>query len=328
MCIPTLDPGRWVDRLTSAIASQTLRPDSVLVIDSSSTDGSVDRFAAIGAEILRIPRSSFDHGGTRNLALDSADADVYLFLTQDAIPADDRAFEELVDGLLADDRTGAAYGRQVPRPGATSRARAHRAFNYPAESARRTATDVPELGVRAAFSSNSFAAYRRAALDDVGAFPAPVVCSEDRYVAARLLQAGWAMAYVATARVEHSHDYRLVDDFRRYFDIGVFQVSNPWFESYLGRPEREGRDLLRAQVNALRQDGIRLAGVRVAARGGISWLGFRGGRAHRWLPTAACSRWSMTPAYWEAGEPRQTANRDIRPNRGARGREMTAGREA
>ncbi|MGH9186235.1 MAG: glycosyltransferase family 2 protein [Acidimicrobiales bacterium] len=298
LCIPTLNPGRWIDRLVPALAEQRLRPGTILVVDSASTDGSLGRFGAVGAEIISIARDRFDHGGTRNIVLDHVDADVIVYLTQDAVPADEDALGALVEGLLGDPRTGVAYGRQLPHPDAGALARAHRAFNYPEQPEYRTAEDVSPLGVRAAFSSNSFAAYRREALEDIGRFPAPIVGSEDRWAAARLLQHGWGITYVAGAQVEHSHDYTLAQDFRRYFDIGAFQASEPWFEAYLGRPEPEGARLARRQVEWLRQAGVRLPLLRVIAHAGTSWLGFQAGRFHRRLPPGLAARWSTAPAYF------------------------------
>ena len=298
ICIPTLDSGPWVDRMLVALGAQTLQPRDLLVIDSASTDGSPTKWEAAGARVLSITRDDFDHGGTRNRFLELTDAPVLVFLTQDAIPADAGALATLVTALDEHHDVGVAYGRQLPRPGAGPLARAHRAFNYPPEPAVRTRDDVAALGVRAAFSSNAFAAYRRVALEAIGGFPAPIVGSEDRWVAARLLQAGWAVAYVPAAEVEHSHDETYAENLRRYFDIGVFQSRERWFEDFLGRPDREGSKLLRAQAAALRAAGVRAPLPRVLGHAAACWLGFRLGRAHRWLPRAAAARLTTAPAYF------------------------------
>lgn len=302
LCVPTLNPGPLAERLAVAVAAQTLRPDPFMVIDSSSTDGSIDQFRAAGAEVISIPRERFDHGGTRNMILDRTDAGVVIYLTQDAIPAHDTAFADLVAALLGDDRIGVAYGRQLPRPDAPSHVRAHRAFNYPAEPSRRTKGDVAHLGVRAAFSSHSFAAYRRVALEDIGRFPSRIIGSEDRWAAARLLQRDWHVAYVPQACVEHSHDYGLLETFRRYFDIGVFQRAEPWFEEFLGRPEREGIALVRKQLSASRASGGSMAAARQIMRGAAGWLGFRAGRAHARIPTALRLRFTTNRSYWQRPE--------------------------
>ena len=298
ICIPTLDPGPWVDRMLAGLAAQRMQPRDLLVIDSSSTDGSPDRWRAAGARVVAIAREVFDHGGTRNRFLELTDAPVLVYLTQDAIPADPGAIAALVTALDERPEVGVAYGRQLPHPGASPLARAHRAFNYPDAPAVRTKQDVATLGVRAAFSSNAFAAYRRLALEAVGAFPAPIVGSEDRWVAARLLQRGWAVAYVPAATVEHSHDETYGQNVRRYFDIGVFQSRERWFEELLGRPDREGTKLVRAQADALRAEGVRAPLPRVLSHAAASWLGFRLGRAHRLLPRAVSAHLSTAPAYF------------------------------
>lgn len=56
----------------------------------------------------------------------------------------------------------------------------------------------------------------------MGGFPEDVIGSEDAYVAARMLLGGYAVRYATTAEVYHSHDYSVLEEFRRYFDIGVF----------------------------------------------------------------------------------------------------------
>jgi rhamnosyltransferase len=296
LCIPTLNSGAWVEPLLAGLRSQTQQPTAVVVLDSQSTDGSPQLWTDAGVTVRPVLRDEFDHGGTRNLAFDIP-ADAYLFLTHDAIPTDPRAFEVLVDAL-SDPKVGLAYGRHLPRRDDPPMAAAHRQFNYPSMSARQTRDDVPLLGVRAAFCSNAFAVYRPEAIEAVGRFPAPIIGSEDRYVAAKMLDAGWEIAYVAEACVEHSHDDSLTDDFRRYFDIGVFQSRERWFEARLGRAEGEALRLVRHQVNTLRAGGEPLALPRVLGRSTVRFLGYRAGRAHRRLPTSLCARLSSNPGYW------------------------------
>lgn len=299
LCIPTLNPGRWIPAMVEGLAAQSLRPDRFVVIDSASTDGSVGALAEVGAEVVPIERRQFDHGGTRNLGRRLLDTDVVVYLTQDAVPADEQTLAAIVAGLLADDAVALAYGRQLPRPDAGALARIHRAFNYPAEPARRTSADVEALGVRAAFASDAFAAYRTSALDAIGGFPEPIIGSEDRWVAARLLQRGDAIAYVPEARVVHSHDYGLRQQFHRYFDIGVFHRREAWFDEYLGPPTGEGKELVKAQIAALKDAGVGLATARVVAQAGASWLGFRAGRLHQRLPRSLARRWSTAPAFFD-----------------------------
>lgn len=67
------------------------------------------------------------------------------------------------------------------------------------------------------------------------------------YVAAKMLKCGWKVAYCANATVYHSHNYSLLDEFRRYFDIGVFNAREPWVLAEFGVAESEGVKFIRSE---------------------------------------------------------------------------------
>ena len=298
LCIPTRNPGALVEEMVAGIRCQTLQPVRLLVVDSSPSDGEVDRFGELGADIVRIDPTSFDHGGARNRAFTLAGVDGYLFLTQDAIPAGPEAFANLVRALSDHPRAGVAYGRQLPAPGASPLARAHRSFNYPARSAAYSLADVGTQGVRALFCSNSFAVYRRQAIAEIGGFPTRIIANEDRWAAAKLLQRGWEVRYAADACVIHSHDHSPAQQFRRYFDTGVFEAQHPWFDALSGSASGEGIRLLRHQVASLAAERVSLPALRVAVHGAAAWTGYRAGRLHRLLPRPLRARLSGNRAYW------------------------------
>jgi rhamnosyltransferase len=250
--------------MARALIEQRPAPSEILIIDSESDDGSPAEFARRGIRVLRVERRSFDHGGTRNLALEHLDAPVIVYLTQDAIPTGPTSLSTLA-GALDDERVGLAYGRQIARPSATAATQVHREFIYPRDSFVVRPGDVQKLGVAAGNVSNAFAAYRRDALDAVGRFPGCIIGNEDRWAAGRLLARGWSISYVADAVVEHSHDYDLLSQLRRYFDAGVFEAMNPWYEEMFGRPHARGRQLVRRQLSAARGQGGARAQARVLA---------------------------------------------------------------
>lgn len=53
-------------------------------------------------------------------------------------------------------------------------------------------------------------------------FATPSILSKDTNVAAKMILVEYSIAYVAEAMVYHSHDYTILEEFKRYFDIGVF----------------------------------------------------------------------------------------------------------
>ncbi|MGH9525741.1 MAG: glycosyltransferase family 2 protein, partial [Terriglobales bacterium] len=217
--IPTLRPGAALTRLIAALRGQTPPPAEILVIDSSSADGSAEQARSLGCHVEVIPRSAFDHGGTRNRAAALARHRYLAFMTQDALPADPDFLAHLLRPLHAGG--AAAFARQVPYPAATPIEAFHRSFNYPPTGHIHQAADLARLGIRAAFFSNVASAFDRLPFQAAHGFPEGVILNEDMMLAYRLLRTGHRVAYAADARVYHSHDYHLRQQFCRYFDIGA-----------------------------------------------------------------------------------------------------------
>lgn len=297
VCVPTLNAGlKWSDWLTrtgAASISATRR----LVIDSSSTDGTPTLAGKRGWEVLSIKRCEFDHGGTRQQALHHlSDCDIVVFLTQDALVADPQSLNRLVC-TFNNPRVAAAFGRQLPHTDATPVAAHARYFNYPATSRTVSKADISCLGIKTAFLSNSFAAYRRETTLSVGGFPEGTILSEDMLAGARLLKAGWELAYEAHAQVFHSHNYSLFEEFRRYFDIGVLHHREAWLLEWLGKAEGEGGRFVISEVAyLLRHAPWRLpeAGIRTL----LKYIGYRLGNIEDEMPVGMKRYFSMNKRFW------------------------------
>ena len=297
LVIPTLNAGDYVDRMLPALRSQTLFPARFLVIDSDSRDDTAARFRAAGAEVQIISPESFDHGATRQMAVDVlTDVEFIIFLTQDAIPAHPEAFSNLV-APFQDPNTCMTYGRQLPSPGAGPIGAHARLFNYPDRSHMRSIADSARYGIKTVFSSNSFAAYRRDAVLQVGGFSTSTIFGEDMLMAAEILRKGWFIHYVAEARVYHSHDYGLPEEFRRYFDIGVLHGTCSELFNSFRRAEDEGLRFLRSELRYLQAIVPHLIPVALL-RTALKYSGYRLGRVARFLPDALNQRLSMNRRYW------------------------------
>ncbi|MDB5970496.1 MAG: glycosyl transferase family 2 [Hydrocarboniphaga sp.] len=295
--VPTYQAEKHMSALLPALEAQGLDPERVLVIDSSSKDGTVARFREFGAQVLVIPQSEFNHGGTRRMAVERyPDAEFFVLLTQDAIP-----IPGALDRLLAVfDRpeVGIAYGRQRPRPQARGIERHARLFNYPADASQlRGFEDRAKYGVKTTFCSNSFSAYRTTALAAVGNFPQESFFGEDQIVAGRMLMAGWQVAYVSEAEAVHSHCYRVSDDFKRYFDIGVFHSRNRWLLESFGKAEGEGLKFVKSELKYLMQHEP-TAILSACFRTLLKYAGYRLGMIEQHIPSKVKEFSSMAPYYW------------------------------
>lgn len=293
----TYNAAAWAPKQIDGLKLAGVKPQQVFVIDSSSKDETAALYQQFGAEVLVIPQASFNHGGTRRLAAQHlAQRDLIVFMTQDAIPADSDTITAIISAF-DDPIVGMAYGRQLPRPKAGAIEAHARLFNYPERSVSTTLADSKRLGAKATFASDSFAAYRSSALNAVGSFPEDAFFAEDQIVAGRMLKAGFSKAYVGEARVFHSHAYTLREDFRRYFDVGVFHSRNQWLTNEFGHPEGEGKRFLLSELRYLAEHTPLLI-PSALVRTLFKYAGYRLGLMENSLSLSTKRRLSASPYYW------------------------------
>lgn len=311
--IPTYNPGAAaVSAMCDALAQQKTPFSELVIIDSSSNDGTAElwrsrwwqaaeQYQHHAAFVQKtIPKSSFNHGATRNVAAQLASGEVLVFLTQDALPQDSHWLGALTDALThaSESAIVGAFARQIAPEDAPAKERFARAFNYPEKARVKHWSDVSELGIKTFFFSNVSAAFQRSAFEDVGGFPETIL-NEDMLITVKLLRAGYAVKYAASARVWHGHDYGILEQFKRYFDIGVSLARAKNMPARLGS-SGEGWRFVRAQLAFVRAEEGWLALPGVLAEASAKWWGFQLGKRERWLPLALKLRLSMHRGFWEA----------------------------
>lgn len=298
--IPVRNGGERWREAAAALRGAVPDPALVAVVDSSSTDGSDTVAADLGFEVERIDPRTFNHGRTRQAAVDRfcRGREFAVFLTHDAVIEGPESLTLLLDAF-SNPRVGAAYGRQLPHHNASHFGKHSASFLYPPTSDIRTLASAPRHGIRTAYISNSFAAYRIRALDECGGFPSSLILGEDTHVALHMLLAGWAVSYCANARVRHSHDYSIVEEMRRYFDFGVLHAQLPELLRELGEPEGDGLRFVSSELRYMSAAAPWLL-PEVVVRNAAKYLGYRLGRKFRRIPNAVRRRLSMTSGYWDS----------------------------
>lgn len=298
--IPTYNGRADLSRLFDSLCEQSLLFD-LFVVDSSSNDGTPELVRSRECNLVSISSREFNHGGTRQMMVESnSEYDIYVFLTQDAYLENQHALEKLI-APFSDARVGAVCGRQLPHLNATPLAAHARLFNYPPTSIVKSIDDAAKLGVKTAFISNSFSAYRRDALLEVGGFPADVILSEDMYVAAKMLISGWKVAYEGSACCRHSHNYTIAEEFRRYFDIGVFFAREPWVLQQFGNAGGEGFRFVKSEMAYL---GMREWPwiINSIVRNGCKLLAFKLGKNEIRFPVKLKKKLSMHKRFWDTDQ--------------------------
>jgi rhamnosyltransferase len=296
--IPIYHPDSKFNQLLIKLGEQKEISFDVYIIDSGSNiDSYQDALKNLSYTIVKTTPQEFNHGGTRQVAAEACHEYPYLvYMTQDAIPVDEFALSNLLK-VFDNPKVGCAYGRQLPHKNATTLAARARAFNYPEVSCLKKLSDANKLGIKVSFISDTFAAYCTQALQAVGGFPLKVILGEDTYVASKMVLNGWINAYVADAKVYHSHNYTAFQEFKRYFDTGAFHAQESWIQKSFGRAEGEGKKFVINELRYLIKYKPLLV-IDMFFRDGFKFLGYQMGLHEKAIPLVIKKCISMSPSYW------------------------------
>ncbi len=205
--IPTYKPDKTFCLLLQKLREQTFVVHRVIVINTEEDlwREAVKKYPVqemLGRlpcpyTLRHIAKETFDHAGTRMQGAAESQADIILFMTMDAVPADRYTVEHLVEALESESGPGVsavAYARQLPKRDCSVVERYTRRFNYPATGRKKTKADLKTLGIKTFFCSDVCAAYRRELFMELGGFAAPAIFNEDMLFAAKAIEAGYAVS--------------------------------------------------------------------------------------------------------------------------------------
>ena len=248
------------------------------------------------AEVHHILKQEFDHGGTRHQGVQYSDADIFLLMTQDAMPVDTHLVEALTAHLTGN--VASAYARQLPGEGSSEFERASRTFNYPETSGRKSLADLETLGIKAFFCSNVCAAYRRDVYEELGGFIRHTIFNEDMIYAAAVIRAGYSISYEAQAQVIHAHNYTNIQQLRRNFDLGVSQADHPEVFGAVAS-EREGKKLVTGTWRYLKERKRLYQFPGFCVQCAFKYAGYLLGRHYKKLPRSLVMKITANREYWK-----------------------------
>ncbi len=296
--IPSYRPDEKFSRLVKKLQEQEYPIGTIFVINTKAGRFPKEVEQMEKVKVSHIERREFDHGATRDMGMQMSKAEIVVFMTQDAVPADEYVIGNLVKVLEEDEMTGAAYARQLAASGCNYIEKYTRKFNYPENSRIKSKEDLQEMGIKTFFCSNVCAAYKRNIYEKAGGFCKKTIFNEDMILAGHMINAGYKVAYVAEARVIHSHNYTGMQQFHRNFDMAVSQAEHP--EVFEGiKSESEGIKLVKqTAAHLVKRRKIHLV-PKLVYQSGCKYIGYRMGKMYKKLPDKVVKWCSMSPGYWE-----------------------------
>lgn len=285
--IPTFNAEKHINELLEALLDQVLDMDQrleIIIVDSSSTDKTVSiiKNDYPGVKVEVIPNDKFNHGGTRNYLSNLATGEYLLFMTQDAIPYDSNLINKLRSSFN-DNEVLISFARQIPKIDANPLEVFARNFNYPPKTQVKSKSVLKELGVKTFFNSNVCSMYHRKAFEYFGGFPENIILNEDMIFASKVILGGYKVVYNADAKVYHSHNYTLKQQFKRYFDIGIAFSDTKYLFKYVSN-EKEGFKMVVAQCKYLiSKKQFHLIPLSLIENF-VKFVGYNLGKRHKILP--------------------------------------------
>lgn len=199
----------WVvEQALRAIHAQTIRNFQLIIVDSGSTDRTLDIVREYSPLLIEIPASAYIPGAVLNQAIERASGEFLVFQNSDTVPLNPFALERLLEAIT-EENVVAAFARQVPRPEAANWVRRDYEISFPEQG---NAPSWMPLSL-------PFAAMRKSAWKR-HRFHTAAWGSEDIEWGMWARRNGYLVRYVPRAVVMHSHNYTLREAFGRRFIEG------------------------------------------------------------------------------------------------------------
>lgn len=228
---PLYKAEKYVENLHKSLLMQkNIELKNIRYIVTKSNDNTVKILKDMQAMYREIEQKDFSHSLTREEELRRSDADIVVFITQDIIIKNDLWLYNLVIPII-NGECDASYSRQIAKDNSIEKYT--RELNYPKESKIFTKKDVKELGIKAFFSSDASSAIRRDVFLKLNGYDnKKIPTSEDMYITYKLIMNGYKVKYCADSIIYHSHDYGVKENYKKYYDIGMFFKQNSYLNQY------------------------------------------------------------------------------------------------
>ena len=245
-------------------------------------------------ELTVISIDEFSHSLTRERAAMESNSDILVFITQDIIIKDKKWLSKLCKPIY-EGKCEAAFSRQICDN--QSIEKYTRVNNYPKESRIVSKDDVERLGIMTFFFSDAASAVKTDVYKKLNGYDGKdLLTNEDMYLAYKLINNGYRIMYNADAEVIHSHDYKFMQLFKRYFDQGAFLSDNAYLTQY--GANGSALKLLKVVVVESLKDKNFKAFFNIIPNFAARFLGNQAGKRYKKMPIEKIKEYSGNVGYW------------------------------
>ncbi|MDH5541622.1 MAG: glycosyltransferase [Nitrospinota bacterium] len=203
--IRTYNEEKFLGKTLEAVFLQKGVDAEVIVIDSSSTDSTLEIAKSFPARIFTIRKEDFTYGGTLNLGAKLARGEIIVNLSAHAVPAGNRWLSSLIEPLN-DGTVAGVHGRELPMEGHAGLFEEKILLDAFGERPLTRSSDP--------FFSNANSAIPKKFIQEFP-FDESLGWAEDQLWASAVQKGGYKTAYAPAAAVYHSHNLNMAGNFDR-----------------------------------------------------------------------------------------------------------------
>ncbi|MDP2593820.1 MAG: glycosyltransferase [bacterium] len=197
---------KHLGNLLEAIVTQEYQNYEIILVDSGSTDKTLEIARSYPVRIIEIPSQDFTFGYSLNVGCRAARGKYLVFASAHVLPSDKHWLGNLVTSF-DDPAVGMVYGRQVGAPQSK--------FSETRDFARLFGRTVNNLRAPLSYANNANAAVRRSAWER-HPFDEYLFGLEDIDFARKITADGLLIRYEPRAAIYHIHEERWPQVFNRY----------------------------------------------------------------------------------------------------------------
>lgn len=245
--IPVKNGDIWLENCIRSIMKQTLfAKTEIIAIDSGSTDRSLDILKMFPVKIVHITPEEFNHGLTRNYAVNYCQGQYIVMTVQDARAVDEFWLQNLLNGFTSSNVAGVCGQQVVPHERDKNPVEWFRPYTPPSmySFCFPSADEFQKLSAsekkHCCAWDNVTAMYRKEVLQSIPF--KKISYGEDHVWAKDALANGYEIVYNTAARVYHYHYENWQFSFKR--TLTVLYLRYKHFGYIYPKPQKTIREML------------------------------------------------------------------------------------